>query len=295
MGKIVCAVAIALSIPLLSLLPIQFASLNVPGWSFSAGLFATSAEAWSNPHGSYDATTGLCAACHRAHSASGPAIMAASNVRNLCDSCHQGYQGSDYDVEGGTIRNGGANSPSISGGFSAAGVTSEHLIDTSGNPLRVPGGASSSTTLTCVSCHNPHGSSNYRLFRQTVTWNGLNASVPNFTTTLSNRLATETVVYQTGSIDACDACHSDYSQRVGGSYSAGFRHKVGVTISASNTPGSLPLEQQSPANRIVCLTCHNAHSTKVTNTANGGRQGFSTALKRYTDSGMCSGCHFNQW
>ena len=264
--------------------------LYMNGWS--------PVEASSNPHGSYSALTDVCAACHRTHSGNGPRIILSNNVRSLCDTCHQGYQGSSYDVEAGTIFNGGANSPSLAGPFnSSSGATSSHLIDTPRNPLYVPGGPNATNlALSCASCHDPHGSPNYRMFRTTVTWNGLNVAVPNFTATLNNRLATETVTYQTGSLDACSACHTDYIQRSGGSYSAGFRHRVGITVTTSSyTPGSLPLEQQTVTNRIVCLTCHYAHGTTVTNTAEGGRQGFSTALKRFTDSGVCSGCHFNKW
>lgn len=256
------------------------------------------AEAWTNPHGNYSDMTDVCAACHRTHTAVGPGLIVASTVRALCDTCHEGYQGSDYDVENGTIMNGGANTPSLAGPFSAsAGSTSSHLIETPRNPLYVPGGPSaSSTPLTCVSCHSPHGSSNYRMFRSPIEWNGLNVDVPNFTATLINPLGAETVTYQTGSVAACTACHTDYGQGDGGSYSDGHRHKVGVAVpTPSYTPGTLPLEQQVGSNQLVCLTCHYAHGTTVTNTPEGGREAYSTSLKRYGDAAMCSGCHFNNW
>lgn len=261
-------------------------------------LTAPVALAWENPHDPQGNMPGTCAACHRTHTAIGASLLVATTVRNLCDTCHEGYQGSEYDVEAGTINNNGANTPSLAGPFSTSGgATSAHLIDTARNPLYVPGGPNATNlALSCVSCHNPHGTGNYRLFRSTVTWNGLNAGVPNFTATLNNRLATETVTYLTGSQDACSACHPDYARRSGGSYSAGFRHRVGVDVPTSSyTPGSLPLEQQTATNRLVCLTCHYAHGTRVTNTAAGGRQSYSTALKRYPDSALCSGCHFNRW
>lgn len=254
--------------------------------------------AFTSPHGSYTMTTDKCAACHSTHTALSADLLSASTTRALCDSCHTGYQGSDYDAEAGTIKNGGANTPSLAGGLTITGtVTSAHMIDVSRNPLVVPGGANATNTaLVCTSCHDPHGSSNYRNFQEIVTWNGLNYTVSNFTATLSSPLGAEAVTYLTGSVGACTSCHQDYATRVGGSYSSGFRHKMNVMVNAPTyTAASLPLEQQSPANRLVCLTCHKAHGTTVAaNSAESGREGYSTALKRMADYGLCSKCHFNK-
>src|SRR3990172_5753288 len=75
------------------------------------------------PHGGYTATTDLCAACHRVHTAKAPRLLVSANTA-LCQSCHgSGGLGSDVNVDDGVFtaaRQGddtkGANGGALNGG-----------------------------------------------------------------------------------------------------------------------------------------------------------------------------------
>lgn len=259
-------------------------------------LMQGTAAAEKGPHGPYVQTPDGCAACHSTHTGQSAKLLKSATVRALCDTCHNsGYTGSIYDAEGGGVQ-GYGDSPAGPMKRTGEGGTAQsaHMLETN---LQPPGGGASSEGLSCSSCHDPHGSANYRMFKTSVTWNGINRAVPNFTATYSTSSGRMVVSYLTGSVGACSACHQDYSLRMGGSYSSGFRHRVGVVASSPSyyTSTYTPLESQTTPDRMVCLTCHYAHGTKVRNTTNSGLSAYSSVLKRFTDSGMCSGCHFNKW
>jgi predicted CXXCH cytochrome family protein len=147
----------------------------------------STASANAGPHGGYDLNTGACSQCHRLHTAmsNDGMLLKTPTQYELCISCHDG-QGATNVQDGlglnGPLNGGGflqfATSPNAAtptqwGGL--ATVTSRH--DVEGIPLGggqhttgvgiAWGGASSGQgiqgTLECTSCHNPHGSVNYRM------------------------------------------------------------------------------------------------------------------------------------
>jgi predicted CXXCH cytochrome family protein len=152
----------------------------------------------NGPHGGYTATTDACAGCHRAHTA-GAARLLFDDVPNLCFSCHgNAGTGADTNVEDGIYleRDGVAEAPVEgvvdrglkAGGFvnalmdtdwnGAAGgtpTTSSHLNDGStgtawGNGAIGSGPGAAGFSLSCISCHDPHGGADsgvptYRLLR----------------------------------------------------------------------------------------------------------------------------------
>ncbi len=177
-------------------------------WMFVLGLalavYLTAhhpARADNGPHGGYTPTTDACAACHRAHTASGPNLLVAASSTDLCLTCHGASgAGADTDVINGVYlqRDATAESPAEgvvdrglkAGGFQYArmdttwtgdatprAVTSSHLMDGStgiawgGGALNSGPGVSMS--LACTSCHDPHGragggnSPTYRILRPT--------------------------------------------------------------------------------------------------------------------------------
>lgn len=143
--------------------------------------WATPASANAGPHGGFTLTTSACAGCHRAHTAIGPMQLRETSVYELCTTCHAGAISTDVvhgRLNGAGMLNGG--------GFESVNgtpVTSAHSVE--GLPL--PGGGHASGigtawgsqngdgtpvadagvgvqgTLECTSCHNPHGSTNYRI------------------------------------------------------------------------------------------------------------------------------------
>jgi predicted CXXCH cytochrome family protein len=152
--------------------------------------WAAPASANAGPHGGYTLTTSACAGCHRAHTAIAPYLLKVDNEFALCTSCHGGSVTTDvlHGVQTGATKLNGDPKPLNGGGFveTAGGVpvTSRHNIDGlpgSGPTLTAWGSQNGDGTpvadvgvgvqgeLECTSCHNPHGSTNYRILNDAST------------------------------------------------------------------------------------------------------------------------------
>lgn len=151
-------------------------------------------------HGGYVADTDACAGCHRAHTATsmiawygggstpmGNALLVGPPTDQLyifCYVCHSdGAPGASTNVESGIfdasvpgqVTESEVNGWLNGGGFSeymGNPVTSVHAYDGSSWIAYGEGaGANAATTqikMDCGSCHDPHGSSNYRILRDYV-------------------------------------------------------------------------------------------------------------------------------
>ena len=158
------------------------------------------------------ATTGRCAACHRAHTAKAEYLLKQAQPQ-LCYSCHNATGATTNVVDGnagaaGALRGGGFANARINsaaatktlGGLNSYGridvlsnnvpalnagtvTTSRHQIDGAtagtewGNGTDVvsatnPTGVGKSLTLECGSCHDPHGNGNFRVLRPIPTDSG---------------------------------------------------------------------------------------------------------------------------
>jgi predicted CXXCH cytochrome family protein len=160
-------------------------------------LFAMSGTALANygPHGGYDADTDACAGCHRAHSAVSEitydtppeadggeknALLigtTATTLKEFCYTCHaDAGTGATTNVSAGTLSGSGVLN---GGGFDTMGgaaVSSTHDVSGAGG-LAWGGGVDGDFNdgpgimvagFDCASCHDPHGSSNYRILKDTV-------------------------------------------------------------------------------------------------------------------------------
>lgn len=161
-----------------------------------------SASANGGPHGNYNLSTEKCAACHRAHTAQAELLLKTSDIWELCTTCHGtgGFAATDV-VDGIDDSLGGPNNGLNGGGFlttqwswnglgtqvpaTAKKTTSTHTVEgmpVNGTPASGLGtawgagtdnttptnpatnsGAGVTGTLECTSCHDPHGSTNYRI------------------------------------------------------------------------------------------------------------------------------------
>ncbi len=139
----------------------------------------------AGPHGSYSVLEDKCASCHRAHTG-GYRLTAgsATSVYTICASCHDGTA-SFVDVLDGALLAGwgGANSGNklLGGGFeylNGTAVGSSHAVSgdlSKGDPTKAWGflikpGSSQALgyTLSCGSCHDPHGNTNYVMLRKSI-------------------------------------------------------------------------------------------------------------------------------
>ncbi|MBI5231483.1 MAG: cytochrome c3 family protein [Coriobacteriales bacterium] len=158
-------------------------------------------------HGNYVEDTDACAGCHRAHSSistitwedtsaekhSALLVSSATTMQEFCYACHDATsQGADTNVEQGIYEGTlyGANGATLNGGgieeVDGLGATSTHIVSgaswgaygggyrgqgATGADGQIPGenqGESQQIAMDCATCHDPHGSANYRILKASV-------------------------------------------------------------------------------------------------------------------------------
>lgn len=146
-------------------------------------------------HGGYTMDTDACAGCHRAHTAAssitwtktdlteGSALLisTASEIYQFCYTCHDSVSlGAETNVETGIYEgttNGTQNAQLNGGGFEATIFPTSHMY--TGASWMVYGGSTEPDILgdlkdgpqvemSCSTCHDVHGSSNYRLLKDVL-------------------------------------------------------------------------------------------------------------------------------
>lgn len=232
------------------------------------------------PHGGYTLLEDNCAGCHRAHTAIGARLLSASSTYNLCTSCHNGT-GANTDVLDGAYLSSFVNPrvPGQQGAFKLLGggfeyfggttATSRHNADGTvskawglGTTVGPGSSIALSTPLTCASCHDPHGSTNYRMVKPLV--NSLGTSI-----NPADEGEAETVKYRWeqyggGSLDGvtlnagisafCAACHTAYREGASLPYSGStpksysgtnyYRHRVDMPWNA--VPSTVSVGSNNP-------------------------------------------------
>ena len=270
------------------------------------------ASANGGPHGGYTATTDACAGCHRAHTATGPKLLMATSTYALCISCHgSAGSGANTNVEDGFYLStrddaaangnvGATNTPDnallLGGGFvnyNGVAVTSNH--DPSGVSAAAWGngvdrgvtGALTAGNLTCASCHDPHGSPNYRIIKATVNGNAVAAALVDENAAKDY----DTEQWGAGMSGICAACHTSYhetaanvgSDNTAWTYDFGagtYTHRVDMPYNyganlnpetvgytdASLVNVKVPLAESGVVggDTVVCNTCHLSHGTSAT-------------------------------
>jgi len=312
------------------------------------------AMAGAGPHQGpgFPQNTDACAGCHRAHTAVHSSILkAGATFYDFCTSCHDGTGANTNVVNGvfvGTITTWGTQSYGTAGaglnagGFSqakpytgrsgrtgtSAAVTSKHNVESDTDTYTAWGGGNTgpgyTMPLRCVNCHDPHGTSDYRILKDDPNpGNGYNPgpilsneTTPNFTS----------IQYKSGQSAWCVDCHTQYltmqgtrpesdpvtgSQNTAGTYDAGdgqgakvrYRHPVNATIGTAkannlNTHIQLPADQGTynadiqPGDQVQCLTCHQAHGTSATMSSIATvAPANDSALLRLDNRGVCQDCH----
>ncbi len=286
----------------------------------------------NGPHGGYTATTDACAGCHRAHTAAAAKLLV-EPVPALCTSCHGSTgAGADTNVIDGIYldRDSETESPSEGvvnrglkgGGFvnalidtdwdlvaTSGAVTSSHIYDGStgtawGNGAIGSGAGPADFSLSCVSCHDPHGNASttggptYRILRAIPTGSGASSGVDvtdesSKTYTVSNgdnQYYGENYGSRGQQLsDWCGQCHTRLLAPTGSGHTDSgdpiytYRH---MTDGAS----------------VGCVNCHVSHGTSATMDTNSGSvpwpDGSTTpsgnarsSLLRVDNRGVCQLCH----
>jgi hypothetical protein len=232
-------------------------------------------------------------------------------------------------VIGGGLLGGGFDyvwNPTIPASFMAA--TSQHDVGGTITTAWGAGGAvigvaevfDSGEGLDCGSCHDPHGSTNYRILNTTI--NSIDVFVPD-SSAASNKYTTEAWEYDADAAgDAsisqlCAACHGAYHDTDSGSGAGGnYTHRVDMSWDAVaeyagaehpelgsvtyNLPLADDVDNIVPNEIVLCTTCHFSHgsaavmeskSESATLAEIPGGSGNSSALLRLDSRSVCQSCH----
>ncbi|MDF2608014.1 MAG: doubled protein [Bacillales bacterium] len=236
----------------------------------------------SNPHAAFKENTNACAHCHSTHMGKSANLLRESTRKDLCFSCHDG-RGSKYDSKGGLYySSAGTVVESLAGGFNtSAGFTSTHMIED--NNI-APGGTQDQIMLVCTSCHNPHGTGNYRNLATEI--NGVTIGNHNKKLAdardgifVASKLDPKTNLYQPdirensftkaevvsygGGFDKfCSTCHKDYVfyhyEGTDMNDPTKYRHPVGALLTGGSRttttdPQEMPLSYTYPTSLFTTL------------------------------------------
>jgi predicted CXXCH cytochrome family protein len=252
-------------------------------------------------HGNFQNNTNSCANCHSTHNGEDAMLLMKDGEYELCMSCHDGTMGF-YDVTKG----------SGAGTFDDSHLSSSmHNVDSDLLVKQAPGAVknTSNDVLECSSCHNPHGSANDRLLKETVIGTAPFAFNP--TTLVPVPVGTKTInlaltddpdfkaindLTDTGglkittsigpkdSLDKqyysqfCSACHDDYlAKRSSGRPSNATKTNTHDYLFSHTT--------NSTSTGRNCAACHYAHGTDVTTLVDALGNKVSDYTKSVADGG----------
>lgn len=271
---------------------------------------AAPASADGGPHRAGGPVADGCAGCHRAHTAKAGKLLKEAQPA-LCFTCHGtsatggktdvvsglGYTASLPRSGPGALRGGGftsaligSNAPTgqVTDSFNATGIvpvkaagvttTSTHSVDGTagtawGNGVLGSATAGKNVSLSCGSCHDPHGNGNYRILKPLPRDSGATvgiaiadytppAPVPPATVSAAPKVYTTANYWKVDDDQApgfianvsawCTTCHTRYLATTGTSVDSGdpvftFRHK-----SDSKSQGG-----------ASCIQCHVAHGSNA--------------------------------
>lgn len=246
----------------------------------------------------HSSETLVCSDCHTIHNSQNglpmrydgqyepsPRLLRHANSLSLCLYCHDGGNPNAPDVimpvaytadpSGGYFENSGSSSSEKGHNLNSS---------VSGTP---PGGADS-LILTCSSCHDPHGTPNYRNLLENTpgTGNSGNVSVAVVQDVMpdgfnpSSVYIPGNVLYKSGMSAWCNDCHQDFHGKSGreegntepwlrhpqdeqifGAYGADYSHWSGAISNRVEVESPEDDFIPSADDEVFCLSCHKAHGS----------------------------------
>lgn len=311
-----------------------------------AVFFALAAAATSSPlFAFHDGGVGSCSSCHLMTRSSlgapivagGGASLIAATASDVCLTCHAENYGAVLgdDPLAPPPERGAGNfvfllednlNDGIDGGtLPIPGDAAGHNLVAPGYGLQAdptwqssPGGSYPVGSLGCTSCHDPHGSKEFRFLRGSGPIDGGNFTFL-FPAPQAEGLDPSTQIesndrhtaYHAGLSDWCANCHGPYhdeglpdfehpsDENLGGEIQRRYNEYAGDDHPDEGFPGTaylaaVPFEDPSAAtdsrqgpigsSRVMCLTCHRAHASSA---PRAGRWDFNLQLLQ--DDGLASG------
>ena len=290
-----------------------------------------------------------CSGCHVAHGGepgalAGPSVdgglLIAESPSDVCLLCHADSLGSVLGTDplapppergaGSFVfllednindAPGGASDPILGDASGHNLVAPGHALSADPRHSLSPGGSFPASRMGCTSCHDPHGSSGFRMLRGAgpvmegvATFSGPAPDAEGTALGSGPERDGHHTAYLAGVSRWCANCHGQYHEPGSG---ASFQHPVDVPLGAAvsqryneyqgdASPGGggrptaylaeVPFEDPTgdvsstegpgPRSRVMCLSCHRAHGSSA---PSAGRWDFGVAL--LADDGRESGSH----
>lgn len=243
----------------------------------------------------HSGASSVCSDCHTMHNSSGgapmrydhdpaasPRLLRHATSLSLCVHCHDGSVPGAPDV----IAPVGYVDDPAGGSFPTDWSTRSGTAHVIGGDALLPPGGTRAMSLTCLSCHDPHGGPGFRNLRTDPAGTGASLVVaatqriaPDGTNPAQVYVAGN-VTYKSGFSAWCGSCHGELHGRSAqeeGAARPWLRHPQDEPLSSSldtdytywlgPVPNRVRVQSPddedvpSPDDQVFCLSCHKAHGS----------------------------------
>jgi nitrate/TMAO reductase-like tetraheme cytochrome c subunit len=235
----------------------------------------------------------ICSDCHTMHNSdagapmrydgvtsSAPALLRSADAQSLCVSCHDGSRFGAPDVVGERAADYELVDPAAGAFAASIGAPSDAGHDLGHPTPLVPPDGDTPVMLTCATCHEPHGSPQYRNLRPSPSGTGRASAVQVLVDeavkpdgrNAAQVYATSNLRYRSGMSAWCLDCHNRYDPSVShpaerslyGSWMVDYDHWFNGPFENRvrvQNPTDVTATVPSADDQVFCLSCHKAHGS----------------------------------